>query len=111
MFAFRCERFPRGVAHIRTAGGAVVDFVDGRAEVDDPELAQALREVPAVFRIVEAETQNPPTPDPVPPPRRGKGSGLEVWTEYAVACGHEVPDGVTRDQVIEALAAAGVPVE
>jgi hypothetical protein len=60
-YAFRCERFPRGVAHIRTVSGTVVDFVDGRATVDDPDLAQELREVPAVFRIVE---DPPPGPDP-----------------------------------------------
>lgn len=53
MTVFRCTRFPTGVAHIRTPGGAVVDFVDGTAVVEDPHLAQGLREVPQVFGIVE----------------------------------------------------------
>lgn len=68
MTVFRCERFPRGVAHIRTAGGTVVDFIDGHAEVDDPDLAQALREVPAVYRVVEVVdvTEKPK------PARRGR---------------------------------------
>jgi len=65
MFVFRCERFPTGVAHIRTASGTVVDFHDGNAEVDDPVLAQELREVPTVFRIV----QTSPEPEQAPKPR------------------------------------------
>lgn len=61
---FRCERFPTGVAHIRTAGGTVVDFVDGSAEVDDPELAAALLAVPAVFGIVQVDAEPDPPHDP-----------------------------------------------
>jgi hypothetical protein len=59
MFAFRCERFPTGVAHIRTASGTVVDFHDGRATVGDATLARELREVPAVFRIVQTDGPDP----------------------------------------------------
>lgn len=47
---FTCSRFPDGEVPIRTAKGVVM-FRDGAAEVDDPELAQALLEVPAVFGI------------------------------------------------------------
>lgn len=47
---FTCSRFPDGEVPIRTAKGVVV-FTDGAADVDDPELAQALLEVPASFGI------------------------------------------------------------
>jgi hypothetical protein len=67
MFEFRCERFPTGVAHIRTASGTVVDFHDGRAEVDDADLAEQLRAVPAVFRIIQTAGPDP-VPDPKPEP-------------------------------------------
>ncbi|MFJ2029432.1 hypothetical protein [Streptosporangium sp. NPDC087985] len=56
MSVFRCERFPAGEAPIRTTAGLVY-FVDGRAEVESPELAQALREVPDVFGIVEEDAE------------------------------------------------------
>jgi hypothetical protein len=58
---FRCKRFPRGVVPIRTSSGTVIDFVDGVAEVDDEQLAQELRDLPATFRVVE---DLPPGPDP-----------------------------------------------
>lgn len=61
MFSFRCDRFPTGVVHIRTASGRVVDFHDGRADVEDPDLARQLREVPATFRIVQ---ESGPEPEP-----------------------------------------------
>lgn len=46
-----------------------------------------------------------------PPPRTGRGSGLDSWAAYAVRAGVEIPDGADRDTVIGALHAAGVPVE
>ena len=47
---FTCSRFPDGEVPIRTTAGVVV-FHDGTAEVTDPELAQALLEVPDQFGI------------------------------------------------------------
>jgi hypothetical protein len=35
------------------------------------------------------------------PPRAGRGSGLEAWTDYAVGLGIDVPDDASRDDVIE----------
>jgi hypothetical protein len=35
------------------------------------------------------------------PPRAGRGSGVEAWTEYAVGLGIDVPEGASRDEVIE----------
>lgn len=47
---FTCSRFPDGEVPIRTAKGVVM-FHDGAADVDDPDLAEALMEVPEVFGI------------------------------------------------------------
>lgn len=47
---FTCSRFPDGEVPIRTKAG-VVTFVDGVAEVTDPDLAAALLEVPDSFGI------------------------------------------------------------
>lgn len=54
MSVFRCGRFPSGTAYVRTAAG-IVEFTDGKAYVDDPAVAEALREVPGSFRITEEQ--------------------------------------------------------
>ncbi|MEV4837783.1 hypothetical protein AB0K05_24895 [Nonomuraea sp. NPDC049486] len=75
MPVFRCGRFPDGEVPIRTRLG-LVTFKDGRAEVEDPEQAQALREQPPSFEITEdvAGAGNhgpaPTTPSPKPARRR-----------------------------------------
>lgn len=46
-----------------------------------------------------------------PPPRTGKGSGLAAWATYAAAHGIELDDDATKDDIIDALAAADVPVD
>lgn len=45
------------------------------------------------------------------PPRAGKGSGKEAWAAYAEANGVEVDADASRDDIIAACEAAGVPVE
>jgi hypothetical protein len=55
-----------------------------------------------------AAAPEPATPtaadgDLVEPPRSGKGSGLEEWTEYAKALGYEVAEGTKRDDLIAAI--------
>ena len=83
MAVFRCKRFPNGEVPIRTRVGLVV-FTDGRAEVTDPEQAQALREVPAAFGITEEGVAGagdhggaPPRP-PVRARRTGKTSSTST---------------------------------
>ncbi|MFD6770599.1 hypothetical protein ACFWC6_30750 [Micromonospora chalcea] len=49
-----------------------------------------------------------------PPPKGGAGSGVQAWREYAYHFerdGVTVPEGATRDEIIAALDAAGVPTE
>lgn len=45
------------------------------------------------------------------PPRAGAGSSKDKWVTYAEANGVEVPADATRDDVIVAVEAAGVPTE
>lgn len=45
------------------------------------------------------------------PPMTGTGSGKEAWARYAAARGVSVPDGARRDDIVQALRDAGVPVE
>lgn len=80
---FTCGRFPSGRWPINTAAG-LVEFVDGRAEVDDRDLAAALHEVDASFEIggPPVSTQDEPT---VKPPAQ---SEVRRW---AVSEGIAVP--------------------
>jgi hypothetical protein len=43
-----------------------------------------------------------------PPPMSGTGSGKEAWAAYAARNDVEVPEGAKRDDILEALQAAGV---
>lgn len=51
------------------------------------------------------------------PPRAGRGSGLDVWREYAIAATAEaglkidIPEDAKRDDIIGALSDAGIRVE
>jgi hypothetical protein len=55
--------------------------------------------------------------EPTPPPRGGAGSGADAWRAYAAAATEkkgmqiEIPDDATRDDIIEALKGADIPVE
>lgn len=46
-----------------------------------------------------------------PPPKAGKGSGEPRWREYAAKQGVDVSSAEGRDDIIDALRDAGVPVE
>lgn len=53
-----------------------------------------------------------PAADPVgPPPKAGKGSGEDKWRAYAEQEGVDVSSAEGRDDVIDLLDQAGVPVE
>lgn len=104
-FTIPAERFPWSPVQIRTRLG-LVDFVAHVVEVDDEDLADALREVPEVFGIVEDE----PADDgqgheqgdgPAGPP--AKNASTEAWAEYAITRGAAPGDieGMSRNQLIE----------
>lgn len=45
-----------------------------------------------------------------PPPKSGKGGGIDHWREYAHYHGIDT-EGLSKEQIIAELEAAGVPVE
>jgi hypothetical protein len=46
-----------------------------------------------------------------PPPKSGRGSGVKAWADYAKASDVDVDEAATKEQIIAALDAAGVPTE
>lgn len=46
-----------------------------------------------------------------PPPRAGAGSGRDAWVSYAESVGVTVPDGASRDEIVQAVQDAGSPVD
>ncbi|MBG0830519.1 hypothetical protein HS041_22415 [Planomonospora sp. ID67723] len=84
---------------IRTTAGLIL-FRDGRAVVESPELAQALREVPAVFGITEegagSEARSPA------PPRPAKSAPVKAWEDWAVSRGMDrgQAEDATKAQLI-----------
>lgn len=95
-----------GTAVTLNPGDTVPDGVD----VGDHVLAgKAAAEKPAPV--------DGPTVSTGIPPRAGRGSNVEAWREYAQRAATErglnidFPDDVKRDEIIEALSDAGIPVE
>jgi hypothetical protein len=53
---------------------------------------------------VQVEAQ----PEMPEPPRSGTGSGRDAWAAYATRYGVDVPDGASRNDIVNALAARGL---
>lgn len=66
----------------------------------------AWAEPPTAVGVPSAATAEG-TPTPEPPPRGGPGSGAAAWRAYADQLGVTVADDAGRDDVIDAVAAAG----
>lgn len=82
-----------GVAHVFGPGADVPDWAarkitNPKAWDELPELEDEEIEIPA---------------------RGGAGSGAGAWADYAKAKGFEVPDDASREDIIEALEAEGIP--
>lgn len=56
-----------------------------------------------------ADTADEGTPSP--PPKGGPGSGKDAWVAYAAASNVDIDGAETRDDIVAALDAAGVPTE
>ena len=84
-----------GAATALLAGEPVPAWASGLAQPDD---------------LTPGAGDTDPDPDG-PPPKGGRGSGVEAWTEYASTHDVEVTDDMTRDDIIAALDAADVPTE
>lgn len=74
--------------------------------VNPEDAAEALAEFES-SQVIEEETADAV----VEPPRAGRGSGRDAWVLFAASHGVEVRDEDSREDVIAALAAAGVIAE
>ena len=97
-----------GYVHVQDPDGRMVvfgpeDHVPGwaRAQMDD---GCFLDGAPAV-------EVKPPAHADAPPPQSGRGSSAAAWAAWAQVNGVDVADGASRDDIIAACAAAGVPVD
>lgn len=98
MAKFRCARFPQGTAKVNTVRG-LVEFRNGLAEVDDEQLAEALRAVPEVFGITEIDDG-----DDQRPQRPAKTASKDAWVKYTlatVAISEQQARAMTKDALIE----------
>jgi hypothetical protein len=93
-------RHPGGEIVLLAADGDLPDWADGL--VGD-HLLDGPRAQPA------AAPQPPADTKPPIPARSGPGSGAEKWRAYAADQQVEVPADASREDVIEALDAAGKP--
>lgn len=102
----------------RLAGTVHVFDADGTAYVFGPDSevpgwAAKLITNPKAWgeEAAEEETVDTGTPGATPaiPSRGGAGSGVAAWVEYAKASGYELDADLTRDEIIAALEAEGVP--
>lgn len=83
--------------HVLTAEAATTRSND----TSEPELTPAQTNTFAATQAVNS----------VPPPKAGPGSSRARWVEYAAAYGIAVTDDETRDEIIAACEAAGVPTD
>lgn len=65
--------------------------------------------------VVLSDQPDPDGPDHIadlePPPRAGVGSGQKRWSEYAATTGHHDLAELDRDDLVDQLAARGVPTD
>ncbi|MBF9135320.1 hypothetical protein I0C86_41455 [Plantactinospora sp. S1510] len=85
---------------------------DAARRITNPK-AWVAGEVP---QFVDSDTAEPGDEEPAaptrrstvpPPPRVGRGSGIEAWASFAEANDVDVPDGASRDEIIAACEDAG----
>lgn len=74
------------------------------------ELAKVAAERDAALAELAALKSGQTSADGAPPPKGGPGSGREAWAAYATGK-VEVSAEMSRDDIVAALTAAGVPTE
>lgn len=109
-FSIDAKRFPSERTPIRTRAG-IVEFINQVVDVDDEDLAAALREVPPVFGI--AEEGGAPEPEQDDEQRDGEPAVVDrpsvrapkaAWVAYAEQA-HGIPakeaEEMTKAELIE----------
>jgi hypothetical protein len=84
--------------------GRLLTLITNPGVWEDPD---AVVEAAAEFQSTQAE-EDETTDAVVEPPRAGKGSSRDAWALFATNHGVQVEDDDTRDDIIAALADAGV---
>lgn len=92
--------------HVFDADGVAHVFGPG---ADVPDWAAKLITNPAAWDEVPEAADGEGGDEVAIPSRGGAGSGAGAWAEYAKAKGFEVPADASREEIIEALAAEGIP--
>lgn len=91
--------------------GAVAALITNPHVWEGAEEEQEVEEATAPAATEEsAEESDAPDAGKIPP-KSGRGSGLPAWRDYADKNGFETDDDVTREEIIAALEAAGIPTE
>lgn len=98
-----------GVRHSLYAGATVPSGVKSE-DIERLVREGFIREVEdsAPDRPAKGESRVEPSPIPA---KEGPGSGKARWAEYAASVGVEVPEGASRDAIIEAIQQADKPTE
>lgn len=91
------DEVPDEVAALITTPGVWADNAEGTDQPDEADNAEGTDEVPDKVGGL--------------PPKQGKGSGVKAWRAYADTKGFETDDDISRDEIIAALDAAGIPTE
>ena len=97
------DEVPDTVATLITTPGVWADERDDADQPDEADNAEGTDEA-------EATDEVPDTAEGVPP-KQGKGSGVTAWRAYADTKGFETDDNISREEIIAALDAAGIPTE
>ncbi len=106
------------MAHVLAANTVAVEPVSGAVKAflagdEPPEWAYGQITSAELWEggvVPEPVEHAPSAPaDGSPPPRGGAGSGLGPWQQYAAAKGVTVQPEATREDIIAACEAAGVP--
>ena len=99
--------------HVRDADGVVSVFGPGDT-IPAPAANQITNPKAWDSALVETEDLSGGAAGAIDvpiPAKGGKGSGLDKWRAYAKFKGYELEDDATREEIIDALEADGVPTE
>lgn len=98
-----------GVRHSLYAGATLPSGVKGE-DIERLSREGYVREVEGAPVVADEGAEAPVEPSPIPA-KEGPGSGKARWAAYAASIGVEVPEGASRDAIIDAIEQADKPTE
>lgn len=106
------ERLPAPTSYAIVEPQRIAEPAPARAPVEAVPVSEP---APDVTPTVDDEEEDggpvkvtEPAPQPTPPPRRGRGSSLDAWEQFADDNDVSYPAGSGRDDIIAACERAGV---